>query len=35
MAAWPQQPAAGESVRLPLRLPGSLLEALGYDGGAR
>ena len=32
---WPALPVAGELVRIPLPLPGMLLSAIGYDGGAR
>jgi hypothetical protein len=35
MPAWPEQPARGEFVVLPLCLPPQLLDAVGYDGEAR
>ncbi len=35
MAEWPDHPAPGHSVRLPLELAPMLLEALGYQGAAR
>ncbi|MEA2704892.1 MAG: hypothetical protein QOD63_2837 [Actinomycetota bacterium] len=35
MPTWPDQPAHGEFVVLPLSLPPQLLEAVGYDGEAR
>jgi hypothetical protein len=33
--AWPDPPLPGELVRLPLPLPPMLVEAFGYEGGAR
>ena len=35
MSEWPELPAVGELVRLPLPLPPTLLHAAGYRGGAR
>lgn len=35
MAEWPGPPAPAEPVRLPLPLPPMLLDAVGYQGGAR
>ena len=34
-SSWPAQPAHGEFVVLPLDVPPTLLEAVGYDGDAR